>query len=447
MQPVSKTTRFPLLASGSLPALALLFLATTAIVPGCDSKPAPAGPPATSAQREPVPVATATPVPANFPLLVETVGTLFGQEESTVSAKVEGRVIAVHADLGDHVLPDQPLANLDPTDFQLIIDQRRSALTEVLARLGLPELPTADFDPATVPTVQRAQVQQANAKARLDRARQLFDEVPPLISTQDFADIETQLAVAVRDHDVAVLEARATLATARARQADVASAQQQLADTTLRAPPPPTATGTAPLKWSVARRMANLGDLARPGSPMFQLVIDDPVKLRAASPERFSSLIRVGQPADITVDGSDQPHRGTISRVSPVVDRDSRTFEVEITLPNPSRQLRPGSFARAKITVGTRDDVVSLPASALQQFAGVTRVFSITPDGKAKAHSIQLLSQSKDTIELAASELNDATAIIVSNVSKLADAVPVRIATQSIDQPATRPAGDTAPRQ
>jgi multidrug efflux pump subunit AcrA (membrane-fusion protein) len=433
MQPVSKTSRFPLLPSGSLPALALLFLATTTILPGCETKPTPSGAPAP--KREPIPVTTASPLPANFPLLVETVGTLFGQEESTVSAKVEGRVIAVHADLGDHVLPDQPLASLDPTDFQLIIDQRRSALTEVLAKLGLPELPTGDFDPATVPTVQRAQVQQANAKARLDRARQLFDEVPPLISTQDFADIETQLAVAVRDHDVAVLDARATLATARARQADVASAQQQLADTTLRAPPPPTpsspaatspaAAGTAPLKWSVARRMANLGDLARPGSPMFQLVIDDPVKLRAASPERFSSLIRVGQPADITVDGSDQPHRGTISRVSPVVDRDSRTFEVEITLPNPSRQLRPGSFARAKITVGSRDDVVSLPASALQQFAGVTRVFSITPDGKAKAHTIQLLSQNKDTIQLTASALDGATSIIISNVSKLADAVPV----------------------
>ena len=380
-------------------------------------------------------VATARAVPGTLPIYVETVGTLAGDEESTISAKVEGRVVAVQADLGDSVEPGGVLATLDPTDFRILIEQRKSALTETLASLGLTEIPPVEFDPTKVPTVQRAEVQRANAQARMERARKLFTEEPPLISAQDFADIETQYGVAVRDYDVAVLQARATLATAKARQADVAAAEQQLADATIRAPllQGSPAGGPVVRRWSVARRMANIGDLARPGTELFQLVLDDTVKLRAASPERFVSVVKVGQKATVTVEGSSRVHQGVVTRLSPVVERDSRTFQVEIELDNGERLLRPGAFARARIQTGERNDVVRLPAAALQQFAGVSRVFSVGADGKAKAHTVTPLASDEPgelvvaASEIAASEVAGGDALYaVTSVAQLADGMEVK---------------------
>ncbi|HWP41425.1 MAG TPA: biotin/lipoyl-binding protein, partial [Tepidisphaeraceae bacterium] len=170
-----------------------------------------------AAPPEPISVQVAPVRTGPLERVVEVVGTLWGDEHVTLGAKVPGRVRDIFVDVGDRVGPGQPLAQIDPADYELAVEQKQMELKEALAKLGLSELPDEHFDVASVATVQRARFQAANAQARLERARVLFQAKPPLISEQDYADLETACQVAQRDHAVAELEARSQLALARSR--------------------------------------------------------------------------------------------------------------------------------------------------------------------------------------------------------------------------------------
>ena len=394
------------------------------------------------APREAVSVQTAQVAYVQTPVVVDAVGTLYGDEESTVAAKVGGRVVEIRADLGDRLPDAAVLAQIDTTDFQLAVDTKAMALREALAKVGLTELPVDKFDPAGIATVRRADVQAQNAKARLDRSTQLFKQTPPLISPQEFADIQTQYAVAQRDYDVAILEAQTSLATARSRATELASAQRALADATVRAPGKADAAGPAP-RWAVAQRSVALGELVQPGSAMYRLVADDVVKLRANVPERFVAQVRQGQDARVRIEGNEKPFAGNVTRVSPVVDVQSRTFGIEVTLTNADHQLPPGGFARVAVTVGQRENVPAVPVAALYSFAGASRVFAVV-DGKAKAFPVRRILERRDNDQtlLLDADLAGTQQIIVTNVNKLAEGAPVTVSAAT--QPSTRASARSA---
>lgn len=363
-----------------------------------------------------------------MPRTIEVVGTLFGDEEATIAAKTSGRVLDIQADLGDRVEDAQPLASIDPTDYRLEVERRELALAELLAKLGLAELPVGTFDVAVVPTVRRAALQSANAAARLARARQLFERDPPLMSPQDFADIETQAQVSKQDLDVAMLEARAILAQARSRAAELAVARQTLSDTVVRAP---QGTGERPRRWAVAERLVSVGEFVQPGRAMYRLIVDDPIKWRVAVPERFVGQVRPGQSANLRVESASAD--GTVFRVSPAVDVDSRTFAVEILVANAGRALKPGGFARGTITIGELPDMAVVPPEAMITFAGITRVFSVR-DGKAQAHEVNVIQRDDRRVVLDG-PLDGVREVVVGGLARLANGVPV-----TLDSASTAPA-------
>lgn len=389
---------------------------------GCDNRQTPA-PSATSRPADPIPVSVAPVGHGSIDRTVEIVGTLFGEEEAVISSRSSGRIISIDADLGDRVEPGAILAQVDPTDYRFTLEQRRLALGESLAKLGLTELPPDDFDPATVATVQRAAVQTENAKARLDRASQLFKQSPPLISEQEYADIETQYRVLQRDYDVAVLDARSTLASAKSLDAATRIAQQQFDDTTVRAPQSQILTPDT--KWAVAERRVSIGELVQSGTPMFKVIADRTVKLRAAVPERHAGQVAKDQPVTLRVESSSATATGKVSRVSPSVDVTSRTFIIEVSFDNTGGALRPGAFARGTIKVGARSDVSIVPPTALYSFAGLDKVFTVA-DGKVVQHPVTVLEQTPDRV-VVEGDLGGANEVIVTGLARLADRMPVTV--------------------
>lgn len=386
---------------------------------GCDAREEKA---ATTRPVEAIPVRVASVSQGNVDQNVEVVGTLYGEEEAFISAKVGGRVLDIQADLGDRIASDAVLAQIDKTDYQFTLEQRQLALRESLAKLGLTEVPPKEFDVTQVATVQRASVQTENAKARLDRARQLYNQQPPLMSEQEFADIETQFRVYQQDYDVAVLDARSTLASAASLDAAVRIAQQQLDDTTVRAPRPANRDAT----WAVAERRVSIGELVQTGTTMYRVISDDIVKLRASVPELFASQIKQGQRVRLRVESSSAIAEGVVSRVSPAVDVSSRTFTIEATFDNAKQLLRPGSFARATVKVGERSDVTFIPTAGLYSFAGLDKVFTIK-DGKAVEHRVVVVERTNDHVVIEGN-LDGATEVVVSGLGRLANSVAVTLA-------------------
>jgi RND family efflux transporter MFP subunit len=318
---------------------------------------------------------------------IKMVGTLFGNEQLTISAQVPGRIERTLVDIGDRVNAGAELLRIEPTDLQLVVNQNQLAMGEALAKLGLDRLPTAEFNVEAVATVARAHAQAANARVKLDRARQLFQKKPPLLSEQEFNDLQTAYDVANGDYEVARLEARAQLATARSRQSQLESARKQLADTIVLAPQ--LKAHDAITSLAVTRRFVTAGEYVRIGDPLFTLVQDDPVKLRGAVPERYLAQIRTGMACSLKVESYSELFSGSVSRINPAIDSQSRTFEVEVSLPNPGRKLRPGAFAECEVVVGRQARVALIPRQAVVSFAGIDRLFSVK-DGKAQAHLVKL---------------------------------------------------------
>src|SRR5215208_2630881 len=189
-------------------------------------------------------VATTPPVPVilkpaavqEVQRTIEVVGTLWADEDVTISNKINGKVIGIYKDVGDRAEPGEALAQLLKNDYELDRNQKQSALQETLTKLGLKEIPGADFDVTTLPTVRRAKLQADNIESRFNRGKQLHDNNPPLISDQDFTDLQSAWDVAKTAYEVEVLMVRGLVSEAKTKQADLAIANQALDDTTIRVP-------------------------------------------------------------------------------------------------------------------------------------------------------------------------------------------------------------------
>lgn len=102
------------------------------------------------------------------------------------------------------------------------------------------------------------------------------------------------------------------------------------------------------------------------------------VKVKVEVPERDIAKLIVGQKVEVRVDP--YPGRvfsGKVRRINPAADPMARTFEVEVELPNPDMALRPGMFARVKITVQEKEDVTLVPISSLIEEGGSPQVFVV----------------------------------------------------------------------
>jgi multidrug efflux pump subunit AcrA (membrane-fusion protein) len=442
-------------------------LAIIALLSGCSDEDGAAK--AGGAPTDAVNVAVVTAAKQPVQRTVDVVGTLWGEEDVAISNKVPGKVIAVYKDEGDRIEPGAPLAQLLRNDYELAVNQKTSALQEVLAKLGVAELPPADFDATDLPAVRSARLQAENARGRLERGRQLHEQVPPLMSDQDFADLRTTYEVARSAHDVALLTARSLVAESRTKQAELRIAEQALADTTIRAPRPVGGTSDNPASrpaastspsaapagraeaFAVAERRIEVGELLPQLTPMFRLVDDDPLKLKAAVPERFVPDVRPGQHVDVTVESyPDRPFGGRVSRVRPQIDPANRTFQVEIVVPNPDRLLRAGAFARAKVAT-RQEEAVFVPSGAIATFAGVSKVFTVK-DGKAQEIRVELgrTTATDERVEVTKG-LKGGEPVIARGTAKLATGVPVVVdgapaaIGKGAEAPATHPAASAAP--
>jgi RND family efflux transporter MFP subunit len=353
---------------------------------------------------------------------VEVTGTLFGEEEATIASKLSGRVESIDADVGDRAPSGTVLARIEARDYELGLAEAEAAKASSLARLGLKELPGPGFDLESLPTVRRARAEAANAAARLDRAKQLFEQTPPLISEQDFADIRTANDVARETAETELLTAQALIAESRAHETAVAMARQKLADTTIAAPA--AAQGAAPVAYEVAGRTVSLGEYVTPGQAMFRLVAMDRIDFRANVAERFAGQVQRGQQVRVWVEAYAEPFSGEVTRVSPQIDRDSRSFLIEVRIDNRDGRLKAGAFARGEVRLREEQGVTFVPASAIVTFAGVTRVFSVA-DGKAKEHRVRTGIRVDDQVEIIGGL--PVSGVVISGAAGLAEGVPVVI--------------------
>jgi RND family efflux transporter MFP subunit len=395
-----------------LPVLALIFLAS-----GCGKEP----PAADVGKPRAIKVTLAECTVRDLERTLQVVGTLYGNEEATLSAKVPGRIAGIDADVGDRVAAGAALVTIDPQDYRLALAQREAALKEALTKLSLETLPAGDIDFTSIPAVRRAKLLYDNAESKYRRAEPLNEHKPPLISAQDFADLKTGWQTAQATYDLEVQTARETLAAARSRAAERDLANQLLDDATVRAPRP--ADG-ALANFAVTDRLTSVGEYVREGTQLVRVIDDHLIKLRAPVPERYRDAVAVGQQVSLAIEGAGQPSIGTLKRISPQIDVSNRSFLIEAWFDNADGRLRAGAFAEASITLGVAKGAILVPHEAVIAFAGVRKVFSVS-DGVAHEHEIKTGLPHGELIEVVG--YDGKTAVVVSGASKLVDGMAVAV--------------------
>ncbi len=119
-------------------------------------------------------VKTATVVETPFGETVTANGTLAAFDQTTASVKVPGRLRAISVDLGSVVARGQVIAQLEPEDYTLRVQQSEAALAQARARLGLTPDGTDDkVDPEQTATVRQARAVLDEARFSRERAASL----------------------------------------------------------------------------------------------------------------------------------------------------------------------------------------------------------------------------------------------------------------------------------
>ena len=193
----------------------------------------------------------------------------------------------------------------------------------------------------------------------------------------------------------------------------------------------------APFAGRIAKRMVDVGNYVRVGTPIFVLVADDPLKLRGEVPERLVAEIKVGQDVRGSVEAyPDEVLHGRLARISAASDTASRALTIEATVPNPDGKLKVGFFCKAAILTRTESEALVIPAESVVNFAGVTRVFVIGEDGVARSREVRTgLSLGAKVEVLAGLERDDRVA--TSALGRLSEGSKVVVrAGSTADKPA-----------
>ena len=307
---------------------------------------------------------------------IEATGTLKADEEVIISSEVDGIVKHIKVEEGSAVSEGTLLIEVNQTDY--LLDKQRSEAA-----------------------VKQAEANLANVRSEFQRKESLYKE--ELVTRQQFDDISTRVILAEAEW-------------ARAKSI-LETSSERLSRTKI----------YSPLRAMVKEKRVSVGDYVRNGSPLFQLIKVDPLKLIFPISEKEIARIKTGQEVDFTVDSfPDQTFKGRVSLLYPHVDERTRTLQVEATVPNTGRLLKPGLFVKATVYTGASHDVVVAPLTSLLYDNSTISLF-VVEGNVAHARTVKTGNKYGEDIEITEG-LKAQEQIVVIGQNNLSEGVKVNVA-------------------
>jgi RND family efflux transporter MFP subunit len=331
-----------------LAAAVLFLLAAGAAVRHLTGGGAPPPPAKKNAVRPAVPVEVA-PVTRRP---IREIGTFSGTVRPSfrilVAPRIPGRILSLAPQEGDPVAEGEVIARLEDEELR---QSSRSAEAELRVARASPE---------------EAVIQRERSRQTLERVRELEGKTIASREELDQAAADFQTA-----------EQRVVLASAQVEQK---AAALEVASVRLG-----YARLASPRSGIVGERFVDEGSSVGANDPVVSILGVDPVTVHAAVAERLQGRVRVGRQVEVQAEAlPSHRFRGTISRIPPGLEEESRTMELEIRVPNAGGLLKPGMFVRAEVVLLARESAQVVPAAALVARNGDTGVFLVDADGIAR---------------------------------------------------------------
>ncbi|MBN9408838.1 MAG: efflux RND transporter periplasmic adaptor subunit [Burkholderiales bacterium] len=240
-------------------------------------------------------------------------GSIRAVTSAVIKARVAGELQGLTVREGDAVRAGQVVARIDATEYQ--------------ARLA------------------QAQQQADSARAQVDIARRQYDNNKALVD-QGFI---SRTALDTSQASLASAEA-----TYRAAQAFTDVARKSLDDTVIR----------SPIDGQVSQRLAQPGERVAVEARVVEVVDLSRLELEASLPPADSVNLRVGQAAQLRIEGLPQPVAARVARINPVAQSGSRSVLAYLAIQD-AAGLRQGLFAQGRIETG-RLETLAIPLSAVR---------------------------------------------------------------------------------
>ncbi|HSO22471.1 MAG TPA: efflux RND transporter periplasmic adaptor subunit [Chondromyces sp.] len=264
-------------------------------------------------------------------------------------------------------------------------------------------------------TEEGQMVRSGQLMARIDE-REPKNQAAIARVTRDEAQLAFDRTKASRDEGLVSQEAYdSALSKLAAAQAQLESAEIQLAYTEIR----------APFDAQVVTRDIKLAQYVTSGTRLFRISDFTPLLCRVEVPEKDLPRVRVGQTAHIEVEAfPDDRFPASVARLRPTVDPASGTFTVTLEV-RAQGKLRPGMFASVYLETETREDVLVIPRDALVLDSLGDTVY-VMVDGIAERREVRLGLRDEDSVEILEG-LADGEQLIVLGQEGLANGTPVMV--------------------
>ncbi len=288
-------------------------------------------------------------------------GRIEAVNQATVSAQTSGRIAELPFDVNDFV--DAGAVVMRFTDTE-----QRAALT-------------------------RAQAALEEARARLDEASQEFERVSNMFDNGTVSKARFDQAKANRD---------ASQARLNAARSGVATANEQLEYTVVR----------APYAGIVSKRHVQLGELVSPGQPLISGLSLQSLRVNVDVPQGMFHAVRTIGKAFVYVD--DERIAAESLTFFPVADDAANTFRVRVNLPDGAATLYPGMFVKVGFVVGETRRLL-VPADAIVRRSELSGVYVVQGDAVA-LRQVRLGRSYGDTVEVLAG-LDEGETVAVNPVA------------------------------
>lgn len=315
-------------------------------------------------------------------------GVAQASQESRLSFKVAGNIRRIPVKVGDKVEVGQLIAELDPKDYELQVEEAQAALSQ-------------------------AEAQQRNADANYERVRKLYENRNASRNDLDAARAASESAEA----QVKSVEKRLELA------------KSQLSYTRL----------TAPTRGAIATVEHEANENVNPGQTIVQLTSGSSIEVEVAVPEVLISQVKEGEKVTVTFDAMpEQTFPARVTEVGVASTGYATTFPVTVRLEAADQSVRSGMAAEVSFMFESAQQAggspgrkqINVPSVAVGEDRQGRFVYVVEPTdsgfGIAHRRPVMIGDLTEQGIEILEG-LNDGDRVVTAGVSKLTDGQKVRL--------------------
>ncbi len=275
---------------------------------------------------------------------IEASGTIEGTDID-IGSQVSGKILSVRVDEGVHVKPGDTLIVIDDTDYRLQLLQAEATMRSYEAAYRLVVLGPRKED------VVQAQAAYTTAAADFQRMKDLL--ASHTVTQKQYDETYARYVAAQQTYEKLKNGSRPEEISGARDHRAAAAAQVDLLQKRVH-----DCVITSPSAGIITLRSVEPGELVTVGSNLLRLTYLEKVKLMVYIDEPDLGKVRLGQDAEVRIDGVSRAFKGTVAYISPVAEftpknvqtKEERTklvFGVRVEIDNPDGLLKPGMPADA----------------------------------------------------------------------------------------------------